>query len=141
MLFVNAALEVGPCSRASSCLLDVSLRFGTFGFLFHTLYVVTDWRLHTRCPQVDAQKHHHEHSNIRKYRQRAGSLPIQTPLRSSSGSQVMLSACPINECCKDMTTTLWSQTVNDSYMCSGIVLTMHFVEHLLVQSVVSVLKG
>ncbi len=47
--------------------------------------VVIGWGAAYHCPKVDTQKHP-ENSKIRKYRQRAESLQIQTLAHASSGS-------------------------------------------------------
>lgn len=71
--FVNATFKVGPSTPAqgtTNLLLDVCLQSATWLLCFYMLLLAG---LHTFCPKADTHKSL-EHSKIRNYRWRAGSL-------------------------------------------------------------------
>ncbi len=80
LLFVNTTFKVGPSSPTQSACASggpTCLQSGTGSRI--SLPACSYWLGATdHCPKVDDQKCP-EHSKIRKYEQRAGSLQIQTP--------------------------------------------------------------
>ncbi len=72
LLFVNATFKIGPSSLTQSA---YDLATGHSIFIGSHPQTLLEAKHH--CPKVDAQKRP-EHSNIRKYWQRAESLQIQT---------------------------------------------------------------